>query len=265
MQAFENENYDIINRTSEDVRSEKSEGIAGSSASASEAQSVLIVGATGRAGLEVLKQLAERASPPLVYGLTRNIRTVSQKVMDHYSIFGEELIEGDATKGENIYRALLISQADTIIVAIGNDKTKKSKNVRSTSAKAITQVLLHPQFRHIRVLVVSWAGAGSSKADCRMCIRRFEELKMKATLNDHTKQEEIFLSDKTIRDRTTIVRPTNFSRSDNPSTLKVFADGDKTIPKLPKTRPMDLAKWLAAESISAEHAGSTINFMSDYQ
>merc|ERR1712226_451752 len=254
----------------------------------SKAQSVLIIGATGKVGIETLRQLAKQSSshhqqrttrnpspspppPPLVYGLTRDLMHISRETMQEYMKYGESLIEGDPTDASDIYRALLISNADTIIISVGSGKKRRS-NVRTNSARAIAQVLRHPPFRRVRVIVVSWAHNPAALFYAHHHNNKFHlglgklmrGSLMSSVLKDHTGQEGVFMSDKTLFDRTTIVRPTRFRISNKTKTsgtstvLQTFDDSQVTAARQ-KTSQLDLARWVVEEVLQHNHTGSVVN------
>mmetsp|Transcript_15545 Transcript_15545/g.33869 ORF Transcript_15545/g.33869 Transcript_15545/m.33869 type:complete len:310 (-) Transcript_15545:1714-2643(-) len=223
-------------------------------------QSVLIVGA-GQTGVETLRKLSDPSNndKPIIYGLTRNFKTTAKETMDEFKIHAEALIEGDPTCAADIHRALLISNADTIIVTVGTGRKLKQSNVRTANGEAIAQVLRHPPFHHVRVIVVSW----TSSARVKYGVGIGKLLERKSVEQDHQGQEQALTADHRIGARTTIVRPTALTRigkKRSATTLQLFADGAKT-PKLPTNRK-DLAGWLSKEVLQPSHVGDVVNVAS---
>lgn len=182
-------------------------------------KSILILGATGRMGAECVRHFSQTQNPPTIYGFCRNFKGMSNEEMEHCRRHCEELIVGDATKAVDLHRALQRSAADTIIVCIGTGSSPRRTTVRASCATALVKVLVHPPFHHVKVVCISSAGAG----DCPMlnagfgsvgCVTPTNSLASAACilpsvgknriydLRDHTKQEEIFMGNRTIYKRT---------------------------------------------------------------
>jgi len=195
-----------------------------------------------------LRQLADQPAEnkPAIFGMTRNFKTTPQETMELYQKHSESLIEGDPTCSADIHRALLISNADTIIVCVGADRKNKT-NVRTANAEATAQVLRHPPFHHVRVIVVSWTNAGM----------RFG---MGKSRDDDAGQELAFTTDFRIRERTTIVRPTALSFGKKSQSLKIL-QGKEKAPRSPTNRA-DLAGWVVKQVIQPDHLGSVVNVAS---
>lgn len=219
------------------------------------AQSVLIIGALGKTGLETIQQLGEVENSPLIYGMTRDLMTTSGDSMDLFMKYGETLIEGNPTTAADIHRALLISNADTIVVSVGNGR-RQNNLIRTQSAQAIARVLQHQPFHGVRVIVVSWAGVAPK---FRMGFGKLVEKSYQSVLMDHAGQERTFTSDERLRRRTTIVRPTKISTTNGTTIMKV---GSKDSSPTTRTNRRDLAKWIVDEILHAEHIGSVINITS---
>ena len=232
-------------------------------------QSVLIIGATGKTGIQILKSFANYSenARPLIFGLTRNLRTIKSDTMELYQRFGEGLIEGDPTKAADIHRALLISNADTIVMSVGSGNNRKS-NVRTQSAISLAQVLRHPPFAHVHTIVVSRTIAEGHRV--HFGLHKLVEKSLRSIVQDHAGQERVFLTDATIRARSTIVRPTNLTSQSTanqkrPTTITTFTHEDNNNHKTlggSKTSRYDLAAFLVEEAISQHHKGHVINVAS---
>mmetsp|Transcript_7462 Transcript_7462/g.18877 ORF Transcript_7462/g.18877 Transcript_7462/m.18877 type:complete len:306 (+) Transcript_7462:1356-2273(+) len=221
-----------------------------------ETQSVLIIGATGKTGVETIRQLAKAEHPPMIYGMTRDLSTTPQETMDLYMKHGEALLEGDPTSAADIYRALQMSNADTIIVIVGTGRRLKT-SIRTASAEALAQVLQHPPFRNTRVVVVSWR---SKKQALHLgLVDKLLERSLRSVLEDHVGQERIFTTDKTLRERTTIVRPTSLTSKTGTELKRVSPQDPVTTSK---TSRQDLAEFVAKEALQASFMGSVINVTS---
>ncbi|KAL7570613.1 hypothetical protein ACA910_014890 [Epithemia clementina (nom. ined.)] len=161
-----------------------------------------------------------------IYGMSHNLACVPQETMEVYSKHAEALIEGDATRAEDVHRALLLSQADTIVLvscsgsgatttaaqdeeaaAVAAMSASSSCSSFATDAgRAILQVLRHCPFRHVRLIVVSWAKAQPTECHDEEDHEYHHDCQTRMIRN-HAALETLIKSDFTIRDRTTILRP----------------------------------------------------------
>mmetsp|Transcript_32064 Transcript_32064/g.66951 ORF Transcript_32064/g.66951 Transcript_32064/m.66951 type:complete len:334 (-) Transcript_32064:164-1165(-) len=241
-------------------------------------RSVLIVGATGRTGTECALQLSVSQDAPTVYGLCIDFKEISEESMEMCRKHYEELIVGDATNAADIHRALLRSNADTVILCLGTGRNSKQTTLRTKSALSLVKVLVHPPFHHVKVICISSAGAG----DCQMvnmgvggigCILPTRSIRSVACiipsigknlqhdLQDHTGQEEVFFGNKTILARTTIVRPTVLT-GDIGNTRRLSTFKNEENPPTFKTARKDLARWIVTESSYYIYQGRAVNVTS---
>ena len=203
------DSYDDASETSEESRasndSDKVTPLAYS-------QSVLIIGATGREGTEVVRQLASAEHHPTIYGMSRDILGVSQDSMKVHLKNTEMLIEGDVAKPQDLHRALLLSGADTIVFAIDDNI---AEDLRTEAARSIVKVLRYDQFRQVRLIVVSFSHLVDEPHGNhnRRLFNKAVEAKREHIKHDHTEQEQILLSEDSIQARTTVVRPTALTSS----------------------------------------------------
>ncbi|KAL7572368.1 hypothetical protein ACA910_021578 [Epithemia clementina (nom. ined.)] len=147
-------------RSSDDNHSttiSSSSSTSSTASSSMNSQSVLVIRATGKAGTEMVRQLADVDDHPVIYGMTDDIQNVPRESMKLHMKHTEMLIEGNVAAPEDLHRALLISQADTIVLAIDDSIMA---DARREAANSIVQVLRHPPFRHVRLIVVSFSHAG---------------------------------------------------------------------------------------------------------
>jgi putative NADH-flavin reductase len=209
-------------------------------------KSVLIIGATGRTGTYLIKRLAkgqtgDESNAPSIFAMCRD----PSKISVDAKACCTGVVRGNARDAKDIEHALKASNADLVIVAIGNGDSVKKNDIRTASAKALVSILTKSEHRHVRVLVVSSSGAGGSRIKVGLGIGKFIEFHLRHVLHDHDGQEEAFLS--AMKNRTLIVRPT--ALHDNRATGKVVTfDDDDKCPTL-ETDRADLADWIAVESI----------------
>ena len=214
--------------------------------------SILIIGATGRTGLETLRQLASHKSSPSIYAFVRN----KAKLSASDRAICKSIIEGDARSADDLENALRVSKATDVVVSVGNGDSTKQSDIRGANAEALVSVLQQREFRTVRVMLVSSSGAGESIIKVGMGIGWMISHHLRHVLHDHTNQENAL---KPIRPRLTVVRPT--SLTDDEPTGKVVTFGDKAKPPTIKTDRADVANWIVNEICDNGHAtmGRTVN------
>ena len=210
-------------------------------------ESVLVLGATGPTGKNVVEQLAKSKMNPKIFALCRNPNNFDEKT----KILCYGVIQGNARERKDLKLALDQSNADIVIVAIGNGKSLKKDDIRTASAEALVSVLRQPQYSHVHVLVVSTIGAGDSRIIAGRCMGLFLEYYIRHVLTDHNGQEAAFLN--AMKDRTMIVRPTGLTENEATGKVVLF-DGKKKCPTM-KIDRKDLAEWLVSEAMFG-NAGS---------
>lgn len=224
-------------------------------------QSVLIVGATGRTGVNIIQQLAgavtasspnNNSNKPKIFAFCRDAGKFDQETR----ALCDEIIQGNARDPKDLQRAVTASKAELVIVAIGNGDSVKKNDIRTSSAKALVEVLSKPSFVNVNVLVVSSVGAGESRIIAGYGIGKMIEFHLRHVLRDHDGQEEAFLS--AMKNRTMIVRPTALTENDSTGKTILF-DGTKKCPTM-KTDRKDLAEWIVNKALYggevADHFGS---------
>ena len=200
-------------------------------------KSILIIGATGETGLEITRQLVEHHSKPAIHALARDpSKLQSQK----FKLAG--IVQGNARDASDIEHALEVSQADWVIVCVGNGDNVGKNDIRTANAKATVSVLQKPAFQHVRAMVVSSTGAGSSKIIVGLGIGALISHHLRHILADHTSQESAFAA---IPNRTTIVRAT--ALTSDQATGKVVTFGDTVKSPSIKTDRADLVAWMVNE------------------
>lgn len=209
-------------------------------------KSILIIGASGRLGLECLKVLKQRPEKPAVHAFARD----PTKLQGNDAVGYDSIVQGDARSAKDLERALIETKADVVIVSIGNGDSVKKSDVRTANAQALAMVLAKSKFSQVRVEVVSSTGAGSSRIVVGMGIGMFIEHHLHHVLVDHTGQEkamEPFLH------RCTIVRATALVDGQPTGKMVEFDDTAKS-PSI-KTDRNDLAQWIADDIFNKKNRG----------
>lgn len=212
-------------------------------------KTVLVIGATGRTGTSIMQQLFRHPARPDVWGFCRDPSKLDNATKNLTS----GLIQGDARNAVDVERALRKSNADLVVVAVGNAGSSQKTDVRTHSAQTLVQVLNQPTYRHVSVVVVSSVGAGKSPIHVGMGRGMLMKLLWRRPLKDHGGQENAFLS--YMKARTMIVRPTELI--DDARTGRII-ELDGTCMRLPtiKTDRTDLAHWLVQEAIYGKRSES---------
>jgi nucleoside-diphosphate-sugar epimerase len=164
---------------------------------------ILIIGATGKIGLEAAHQLSEHPSKPSIHALCRDIDKLEKATKVKF----DTATKGDASKADDIRASLLKSEANSIVVCIGQGMNlSKNNHIRTENAEATVEVLQQSEFEQVRVLVVSSTGAGKSRIIVGCGIGMMISYHLRHVLKDHTGQELAFQK---IANQTTIVKPTS--------------------------------------------------------
>lgn len=198
--------------------------------------SVLVIGATGKTGLAIIKQLATDPSQPKIYAMARD----PSKLVNNKNV--TSVYKGDARKAYDIENTLYETKADWVVVSVGNGEDVSKTDIRASNAKATVAVLQKPAFKHVRAMVVSSTGAGTSKIIVGLGIGALISYHLRHILSDHTKQEECF---KQLGTRVTVARAT--ALTEDAPVGKLIQFGDKVKSPTIKTDREDLAKWITNE------------------
>ena len=231
-------------------------------------KSILIIGASGRTGNYIIQQLNDNnvvptnTNKPKIFAFCRDPSKLDPTIIN----MCDGTIKGNARSSDDIERALIESQADLVLVSVGNGDSVKKSDIRTQSAQALVKVLTKnstsnknntestTSFENVRVIVVSSSGAGGSKIKVGFGIGKFIEWHLRHILNDHNGQEAAFLGSR-MKNRTMIVRPT--ALTENEATGHVVTFGEKEKCPTLQTDRKDLADWLIREGMmSVDRFGS---------
>ena len=215
-------------------------------------QSILLIGATGRSGHEILQQLIIHPSRPDISLFCRD----PTKLEPEYQKRCSSIFQGDARNAKDIEHAITASDADIVIVAIGNGDNLKKTDTRTANAQALAAVMKQPGMEHVKAVVLSSTGAGPTEIIVGMGIGKLIEHHLRHILKDHDGQEAAFL-DSGLGDRTVIIRPT--SLTDGKATGKIIEFGDKVKSPTINIDRGDVAVYAVKEACSGSFRGKTVN------
>ena len=211
--------------------------------------SVLILGATGRIGLEILYQLSKHNSKPDIHAFVRDPTKLSPS---DRALF-KSIVKGDARSSDDIKQAIDETDANVVVVAVGNGDNVAKSDIRTANARALVAILDQPQYQHIRAVVISSNGAGPTKIKVGMGIGKMIAFHLRHVLRDHTGQEAALGP---IMDRTVILRPT--ALTDKEPTGKPVYFGDKDKPPTINISRADVATVVAEEICGGTSAGGKV-------
>lgn len=216
-------------------------------------QSILLIGATGRSGQEILHQLMIHPSRPVINIFCRD----PTKLEPEYHKRCDSVFQGDARSSKDIERAIAASDADIVIVAVGNGDNLGKSDIRTANAQAVVTAMQQPGMDHVKAVVLSSTGAGPTKIIVGMGIGKLIEHHLRHVLKDHDGQESTFL-DNGLADRVVLVRPTSLTDGKANGKIIEFGDTDKS-PTIHIDRG-DVAVYIAKEACRSSFAGGrTVN------
>jgi len=203
--------------------------------------SILIIGAAGRTGYTCLERFARHESKPKIHAFCKTINSLPKRGID----LCQHVVLGDATKSSDIECALRETKANIVVVCIGNGNNTSKTDIRTESARALVSVMNKDEYKHVRALVLSRLGVGSSpKVKGTIGLRKLTSHRLKHVLNDHCGQEDAFWA---IAKRVTVVRPAmlrdNKRITGTVQELRI-QDGN---PRMVEISRADLASWIVEE------------------
>lgn len=203
--------------------------------------SILILGAAGRTGYTCLERFSRHQSKPKIHAFCKDLKSLPERGVD----LCDHVVLGDATKKSDIEGALRKTKANIVVVCIGNGNNTSKTDVRTASANALVSVMSKNEYKHVRALVLSRLGAGSSdKLKSGISLGTFASNRLKHALNDHCGQEDAFWE---VAKRVTIVRPAMLRDSKKiTGTIKELRIQDDN-PKMAEISRADLASWIVEE------------------
>jgi hypothetical protein len=199
-------------------------------------QSVLVIGASGRTGGQLIDQLAKRNGPS-IHAFCRTPSKLSENLKSKCG----RVYQGDAADWVALQHAINDCRADLVMISIGNGDNVGKSSIRADSAKALVTVLEKPEFQHVQAVAISSDGAGPTKIQVGFGIGKMIEFHLRHVLKDHTNQENILLSSGA-RDRILIVRPTALVDGKPNGNVVTFEDSEKS-PTI-ETDRASLASWI---------------------
>lgn len=198
-------------------------------------KSVLIIGATGAMGLQILRHCAQNSNIEQVHVFCRTPSKLSEADKKLCS----SILTGDARNSQDVEKAMRESQANYVILATGNGADLKKTTTREKTGQALAATMAKPEFQKVNAVIVSSHGSAETKIIIGLGLGWLLEQHLKHILDDHTEQEKAFTN---LMTRTLIVRPT--ALSDNKGGAKIVEfDGTKKGPSINIDRS-DVAEYI---------------------
>lgn len=212
---------------------------------------VLVIGAAGRTGLEVVRA-ASKASPKVtVHAFTHTTEMPAAEAALCASI-----IKGDARKAADLEGALASSGADVVVISIGIPNNTNKDDVREMSAKALMDIVAPgTKYGHVKLVVVSSTGAGGTKLKLGMGVGAMVTHALRHVMKDHDNQENEIKGrlGEVNKNRLLIIRPTGLSDGKASGSVSVFGNGGTARGRVSRA---DLGKWVVDEIVSGNSYGN---------
>ena len=219
--------------------------------------SILLIGATGRAGHEIVNQLIAHPSQPQLHLFCDK----STEVDDKHREACASVYQGDSSRATDVLGALQETEANIVILSIDNRNRDTTKpDICTGSAWAVVSAMKMPGMDHVRAIVLSSTGAGTSRIRVRrMSYGRLLEYRQRHVLRDHRGQESAFFRN-ALDDRTVIIRTTVLTDGKATGNVIEFSDTERA-PSFRIDR-VDVAMYVAKEVCSGLARGRIVNITS---
>lgn len=213
---------------------------------------ILVVGATGRLGSNILSALwdAEGGTEVEVHALVRNAEKLDATVRKRIT----EVIEGDGTQSATAQKALAL-EPDVIVIPVGLGDSRARTTVRTDVTRNILEAM-RGVGSTARLIAVSSVGAGDSGSQVGVITRAFLGLMLKHVLADHTEQERL-IREQLPEERWLVVRPS--SLHDKPA-KKSYQVTDTARLRSTSVARADVAHFIATQALQTgdSHFGKMV-------
>lgn len=218
---------------------------------------ILVLGASGRTGLHVIRCCAKNSEKPTVHAFVRSPEKLSES---DRSLCASVQI-GDARNAEDVSAALHATKADVLVLAIGGASLQReANNVRQEIGEALMEALRSDdEFSDVRVIAISSIGAGNTTIRIGFGVGLLLSRQLRYALEDHTRQEELLTKGFADIGRTQhllIVRPTGLT-VDKPCG-NTFTSENDDLPTSTIDRA-DLAEWIVSQACDTSQFGKCLN------
>lgn len=213
--------------------------------------SILIIGATGRTGVALIRAATTSRYKPTIHAFARS----PSRLPDTAKTACTSVQKGDATSAQALSKAIRATKATHIIVTVGVSDSLSATDVREASALALISALRDTStLATMHVAVVSALGAGGSHINFGAGAGAVIMWVLRHALRDHDRQERALVSAFSEHDpdcaRLLIVRPTGLAEARGKK-RGVLVLGDERSPTWKIDRDV-LANWLVQRICAGE-------------
>ncbi|PXF45744.1 hypothetical protein BWQ96_04512 [Gracilariopsis chorda] len=200
--------------------------------------SILVIGATGRTGQQLIKAANEHPDHPQVHAFARNPQSFPSEIAEKCT----SVQKGDALVADQVYDALVATKATHIVIAIGVPNSTAPSTLRGDSAEAIIEAMKRYP-KPVKTVIISALGASDTKIQFGFGVGMVIYYILRHLLKDHDRQEASFLDYYNDNEKgLLIVRPTGLVDGQEGSKVLLF-DGQGRTPSLTVDR-YDMAAWV---------------------
>ncbi|QPK93597.1 SDR family oxidoreductase [Actinomyces sp. zg-332] len=188
---------------------------------------ILLLGATGRTGKEILKQSLEKD-----YLVTAYVRN-PDKLLPHKNL---KVIRGKLDDISSL--SLAMKNVDVVLVTLGNPSISTKIALFETAIPNIIEAMKKAKVS--RIIVLSALGVGKTMNNVRPFFRTLPKIFLRRVFNDHYKGEALLVSSNL---KWTTLHPGILSNRCKSSFPKVyFTESGKKVKRIPITYRKDVAK-----------------------
>ncbi len=188
---------------------------------------ILLLGATGRTGKEILKQSLEKD-----YLVTAYVRN-PDKLLPHKNL---KVIRGKLDDISSL--SLAMKNVDVVLVTLGNPSISTKIALFETAIPNIIEAMKKAKVS--RIIVLSALGVGKTMNNVRPFYRVLPKIFLRRVFNDHYKGEALLVGSNL---QWTTLHPGILSNRCKSSFPKVyFAESGKKVKRIPITYRKDVAK-----------------------
>lgn len=211
-------------------------------------KSVLIIGATGALGLQLLRHIAQNPSIEEVHVMARTPSKLGSADRD----LAASVQKGNARDANDVENALRASGANYVILATGNGDDVSKSDTREATGRALASVMKKRGFSNVQAIIMSSHGVAETNVIVGFGVGMLISYYLRHVFADHEKQEAEF---DVILNRTLCVRPSSLSDDKAIQNLDYIVefDGIKKGPSISIDRS-DVAAWVAREIASSKRS-----------
>lgn len=213
--------------------------------------SILIIGSTGRTGVQLIRSAATLSPRPTVHAFART----PSKLTSADTALCASVVQGDARSSTDVAAALRQTGATHVVIAIGEGDSMARTDIREVSAKAVMDAVAPgAEFDSVRVAAVSSTGAGGTRIQIGFGVGLVVAHMLRHVMHDHNLQEQQLVDrmGNDVASRLIVVRPTGLTdgKAKGLDHVVLF-DKDTRAPSSHIDRE-DVALWLVSELCSGK-------------